>query len=40
MREVLHKRNLTSHPFYNYIYDEEFDRYRNMELDKYLKRTK
>ncbi|CAD8161432.1 unnamed protein product [Paramecium octaurelia] len=40
MREILQKRNQTSHQLYNYVYDEEYDRFRNMELEKYLKRTK
>lgn len=29
-----------SHKLYNYQYDAEFDRFRNAELEKYLKRTK
>ncbi|CAD8211207.1 unnamed protein product [Paramecium octaurelia] len=40
VNEVLQKRNETSHFLYNYVYDEEYDRFRNMELEKYLKRTK
>ncbi|CAD8127764.1 unnamed protein product [Paramecium sonneborni] len=40
MREILQKRNHSSHQLYNYVYDEEYDRFRNMEMDKYLKRTK
>ncbi|CAK78307.1 unnamed protein product (macronuclear) [Paramecium tetraurelia] len=40
MREILQKRSQTSHQLYNYVYDEEYDRFRNMELEKYLKRTK
>ncbi|CAK64561.1 unnamed protein product (macronuclear) [Paramecium tetraurelia] len=40
VNEVLQKRNDKSHFLYNYVYDEEYDRFRNMELEKYLKRTK
>ncbi|CAK68484.1 unnamed protein product (macronuclear) [Paramecium tetraurelia] len=40
VNEVLQKRNETQHFLYNYVYDEEYDRFRNMELEKYLKRTK
>lgn len=40
MREVLHKRGMVNHQLYNYQYDAEYDRFRNAELEKYLKRTK
>lgn len=40
MHQILQKRNEVSHKLYNYQYDAEFDRFRNAELEKYLKRTK
>ncbi|CAD8126165.1 unnamed protein product [Paramecium sonneborni] len=40
VNEVLKKRDEKSHFLYDYVYDEEYDRFRNMELEKYLKRTK
>lgn len=40
VHQILQKRNDVSHKLYNYQYDAEFDRFRNAELEKYLKRTK
>lgn len=40
MKQVLAARGMVTHPLYNYRYDAEYDRFRNGELEKYLKRTK
>ncbi|KAM3128207.1 hypothetical protein pb186bvf_019690 [Paramecium bursaria] len=40
MKQVTHKKNMVTHPLYNYTYDKDYDEFRAQELEKYLKRTK
>jgi len=39
-RAILHQNRQTSHPFYSYVYDAQYERIRKYELEKYLLREK